>query len=787
MEGVIDYVMQVPDGWRVKEVKDEYTRESYFDITAPVETAVSSGAAVSSGELKAVAVLEGGKSMVAKLEVSTSPFKKFTATAANAVIEKYNGVDKVLYGLSVFSDYSKETVISGAGAMLEANGNGVSDSDVNVPLAQLLGAELTTGERYVLWAIPVFFDEDAEESAWVVAEDLLVTYEFGAVTASVTVKDEDVLFNDVTVSVKLTGFSAYYGGTAVKTDDILTEILFEINNEFLEPYTEPMTYNGSAFAFPTAAANSGVEVVSEETYLTWIVPVKSDITEYTADDIIYEEYTLPGVTAGGSIKLTPGAAEIDRVSIKVPLSDEGATRFYYAFNTKRNASKYSTDAKRAEYLLTSGTVVNGSSAVASIDRLDPESTMVLFAMATDSKGKYGEVSVTEYTTDELVYNDMKVTLETTNLGEDNASVSFTVKGGTAASYVYWAGRNTDEFWVDLASNDTDRISAAQEYLALYPDDAAVVRAMSKYPMVNGKIELTELVGEATYNLLVLAVDSEGVTSKAGHVQFTTLAENLGTVVQSGTTEWNNAKAKITLTYNPESYTSGDGEFSGYSFNYQGPTDMTAYVVAGHKDYFEGRGYTMSIPEKIVDIRDYASRPIDGSYYADATEIYYDDEGNEHQGSIVDYVTYGTHGLASKGAITYFSSHHHDESNCEACEERANDPTANSDRSYEGQMATITAKTTLDYYKNVAKVRYQITNETYINKTAEGLLALYYDYYKDLKPTIYINDGSSVKIDARQGFGLDDEGNVQDAVIVVLRDKDNNYYEPMIFLVENHWK
>ena len=65
LEGVVDYVMQIPDGWRIKEVVDEHTAEVFLNITAPEEANVTAGAAVASGDLKVVAVLEDGKSMVA--------------------------------------------------------------------------------------------------------------------------------------------------------------------------------------------------------------------------------------------------------------------------------------------------------------------------------------------------------------------------------------------------------------------------------------------------------------------------------------------------------------------------------------------------------------------------------------------------------------------------------------------------------------------------------------------------------------------------------------------------
>ena len=50
--------------------------------------------------------------------------------------------------------------------------------------------------------------------------------------------------------MKLAGFTSYYGGTVAKTSEVFNDILYQVNNELLDPYTEPLTYEGSAFSFP---------------------------------------------------------------------------------------------------------------------------------------------------------------------------------------------------------------------------------------------------------------------------------------------------------------------------------------------------------------------------------------------------------------------------------------------------------------------------------------------------------------------------------------------------------
>ena len=55
--GVVDYVLQIPDGWRVKEYKDVFMGETYFDITAPSDELIAAGVGAADGDLKVVAVL----------------------------------------------------------------------------------------------------------------------------------------------------------------------------------------------------------------------------------------------------------------------------------------------------------------------------------------------------------------------------------------------------------------------------------------------------------------------------------------------------------------------------------------------------------------------------------------------------------------------------------------------------------------------------------------------------------------------------------------------------------
>ena len=783
MDGVVDYVLQIPEGWRVNEEVNELMGETYLNITAPSKAAVAAGSAVSEGYMKVVAVIEGGKAMAARLYLSASPFKTFTATSSNAVMEIRNGVDKYIYGLSV-APVDNAILFSQAQALLDANDEGVATSDLVMDLAKLYGSALVSGTRYVLWAMPAFYDYSDENAGYTLKENVLTTYEF--TYNNIKIETVSTTYNDAKIKVDLGGAASYYGGTAIKESGIFDDILANINGGLAESVSEPLTYEGSAFAFPAASA---LEPTPETTYVTWIVPVVEGKDKYIADDIVSVEFTLSGIVSGGSLEVTAGDAEITRKSISIPVSSEGASALAYIYESGKYAGRYKTQQQMSDFILEKGEIVYADKYTAVLDRIQPDSEWVLFVMAIDSDGKFGTVKTITNTTEEMKYNTLTVTASAKEVSQTKAAVSFSVSGGDATEYIWWYGKETDPFWTS-ADYCNKKESAAGQYMALYPDDPEIKKAMYNSVLEDGVIRMTDLTQSSTYVFVILAKDSSEEYSKAKMVKFNTLAADLGVIVQEGTDEWNAAKSSISIKFIPESF-GANREFASYSYEYTGPTDMTAYIVSGSPDYFKNNPDVRTVADQIIDIKTWASRPMDKDWSVlvdgfPPCEIYYDDNGVAKEGNVISYYDFGTHGLANWGMVTYFAHSHHDYSNCEECEERVNDPKASSDRSYEGQMASIKARTTLEFYINRAKVRYGLTNEESINRTAESLLATYKEYYENSKPKLYINDGSSLLISQKEGNGLSDSGEVQDAVIVVLRDADNNYYAPMFFPVENHF-
>lgn len=760
-EDVVDYVMQIPDGWRVKEVTDQYTKETYLDVTAPTKEAIEAGAAVANGNLKVVAVVEGGKSMVARLELSTNPFKKFLATTSNAIIEKYNGVDKFLYGLSAYNEYDEDAIIAGAQDMLNKNEAGVSEIDVNMSLSSLLGQELVVGDYYVLWAIPALYDEETG-----FAPGALLKVEFGATVATISVADEDILFNDVKMSMKLAGFDAYYGGTDMKTDEVFDEILYQVNNGIEDPCTKPMTYEGSVFEFPTKAANQGIDILSNCSYVTWMIPVKyaseGETVEYTKDDIIYKEYTLPSVTAGGTLPINVGEATLTCTTVSVPLTSENALRLYYAYVEEDIAnSMFKNDADAIEMLLANKTiqgirkvVVDGSETVALTEGCKPKINYVLLAISVDNKGKYGKLQRTLFTTPELKYNEnLTVTLSCLSATANAATLEVKLDPSCDCEYIYWIGPETDEFWSTMGKSRMN----AQKYMALYPNDSNIRSSMRSYSLdaSTGKITCTDLKGKTKYAAIILAKDKKdaaGLYSYSGFTWFETLAVDLGDVVYEDNTKYAEAKSQVKVEYIESSFGfDPTGEMARYYFNFTSSLrDMTAYVLAGSRTMFQDNKIS-SVEEKII----YISNAANAKRASGVSP-----EGYEYEGYLLNKLyAFHIYGCPPYGSLVYLPSGYN----------------ITADKLYLNAKADIADFQTMDAgrYKDEAEYKY------------------YYDnFYKPglqySEPIYYINDGvTPVRIEQHYGNGFKDNA-VHDLVYVVLKDAQGNYYAPFVFEVPNKW-
>ncbi|MBR2127346.1 MAG: hypothetical protein IJ940_00575 [Bacteroidales bacterium] len=606
--GVVDYVLQIPDGWRVKEFED-IDGSLYFDITAPSAELVQSGVAASEGDLKVVAVLEGGKATVARLYLSTDPFKEISVSYGNVNLTMYNGLGKFVYGVCAADDYDEAAIYSVAEGLLTAydypDGYGVSSSAlVAVDLSEIAGAELEPGKEYVFWAIPALYYYTDEDAGYYLQEGTFVTK--SVKYSSVTFEIDEVSYRDAQLSMELKGVDAYYMNLVAKEDFLLEDVVYGLNiSGYYSKITEPMVYDGSVFTFADKAAESDSE------YVAWFA-VAEDGKTYTGADVIVCEFKTLNLTSGGAVDVAYSDVVAGPLDITVKLAAEGAESIYYQFMTKAEAGKYADDDARAKFLIESGKSVKAESAQVKasdcIAKVKPSTDYVLLAVASDATGKYGKVLVYDCETTAIKYNDLEVDIKVVTNDPGNVVVNVTSEG--ASGFVYWIGKTSDNTWKS-PNFMGGSAESAQEYIFMNADQYRITSVMEKYPLTDGLLTLTDLEMKADYVIVAMAKDKDGGLSKANAHIFTTRAVAIGQVVKSDDEKW--AAAKPTVEWINSRFLAGNGNMAGaYGFYVTIPADFTAYVLAGTDSYMnEGDvNKVLTAEEEILKIIEYVDKPRD---------------------------------------------------------------------------------------------------------------------------------------------------------------------------------
>lgn len=811
-KGVVDYVMQIPDGWRVTERVEAVTGDVYLDVTAPSKETVELGAAVASGDLKAVSVVEGGKAAVTRLTLSAEPYKEYNVSSARAVIEMYEGVQKYMYGLSLISEFDQTQIVAKVNELLGTSaslpeGYFMAESAVNKSYEEIYPA-LDVEKSYVFWVVPAIYYEEGEEAGFYAREDMFRYLSLSPVSVSLTCKDVTLL--DATLDVKVMGTSSVYAGTISMRDDqgnlktaekALDEIVYGINNGIYEPVSNPevLNYEGAASSFPDPESPLSFDPATE--YLSWIVPMEAGKTQYYATDVVYTEFKTLEIKEGGNLKVTVGESVVDYSSISAPISSEGAAMIYYAYLDKSTGDRYSgetiSNITKWAQINAASTVnaVRGSEVDALIDELMPETTMWLYAAAVGYDGLYGEVKCVSASTSGYEFNDLSVEVALVEVGSDEATFQISVTGGTAVDYIYWVGRTSVPFWTQTCGRN---ISKAEKFMAANPDADAITAVMSANEGIaaDGSLTVTGLSIGKGHRIVVLAKDADGRYSKAGSKTFDTAAIDLGDdYVAEGTDKWNETKKWIedNIVWHKEAFhaAAGGGQgFASYAFDIKTPTDLIAYISCFSPVATE-------LADMIVELETFCTKSRDVSVNVPDPEnlIWYDDRGKVHDASrfFSVYDAY-VHGVASYGYVTYFPSAGHNETTCPVWD-------SGLCQHYEAKKQAFADRMSLDYWKGWvvrncnydylgdpnSEYSYHLTDETKINALAQAFVDAYTPHYKDREPILYINDGSALTITNREAFGLDENKNVVDKITILLKDQAGNYYAPMVIQVPNYFE
>jgi hypothetical protein len=571
--GVVDYVLQVPDGWRVKEVEDVYMGTKYFAITAPSKELIQSGVAEAEGDLKVIAVLEGGKATVSRLFLTTSPFSDFGVSAGNLNAKMYNGLQQFVYGVSLKSQFEESAVFSVAEGLLEEysypSGYGVASENLSATVAEVLGAEPVPGEEYVFWALPALYYETADDAGYYLDEDTFVTKEFKY--SSVVLEVSDIRFRDAQLKLDVKGADAYYMELVPAADFMLEDVLYGLDNALYDKITDNMTYEGSIFTL------TGLEAAPATAYVVWMA-IAEDGKDYSEDDLVVCEFSTLKLEAGASVRVVAGEQTATALDVTVPLTAAGAETIYYAAMTKSSANAYADDEAKVTYLFEKGKSVQGTEVVATVSefgvKTKPSTAYVIMAVASDADGKYGEVLTLEVSTTEIAYNNLTVDIALE--ANDPGNVVLSVSAKDATDIIYWVGRTADNTW--KSSNYLGgKLETAEAYMYLNSTNYKITSVMEQYPLVDGKITLTDLTVDVDYVIVAMAQAADGTFSHGTLFKFVPNPVALGNVITKDDPRW--TAATPTVTWIREKFIPSSGMMSGqYGCTVELPAGMTGYVL-----------------------------------------------------------------------------------------------------------------------------------------------------------------------------------------------------------------
>ncbi len=717
--GVVDYVLQIPDGWRVKEFEDILYGKS-LSITAPSAELVKSGIAASEGELKAVAVLEGGKAVVAKLYITSEPFKEFDTAFGKATITMNNGLLKYAYGVCHEGTFDESTIFAKAVELMDKYsypaGYGVTFENLTgVPFAEIAGEELVPGNKYVLWALPAYYDDVTGE--YFLKEGTFVSKTFNYTTTKMEVVNRSS--RDAKIDIAVKGAEAYYFGLVEKEYYNLDYLITELNVPgYHTPNTE-LIYSGSVFTLAGMTSEPSTE------YVAWLAIAEEGKT-YTASDIMICEFETQDLQPGSSVKV---AASLEETSLDVTarITAAGGEMIYYSFLTDTEAKKYTDATTRAAYLFENGLYASAAEGVnvkasSFMSKMKPEMSLVLMALATDEEGKYSEVLYKECATTPLSYNDMKVAVEVSLNTPEEVRLNISTTGGEAAEYLYWIGKTSDNTWKST-NYLGGKAETAQEYMYLNSTASRFTDIARKYPVSDGIISITDHTPGIQYVIVIMAQDKNGLYSKATELKFTPLAKNIGTIVLDSDPKWK--EAEPTIDWIEEIFVGAVGNgFGTYGLNLTIPAGYTAYVLLG-TDYYFTNGEEpetfgpIPVEDKILTVMEWADSPRDSDKVVD--EALYVEKGYPYGHEFYHY----QHGNPAFGNAVIWSSKEFHDSQCE-CVEKDVEKTA---------------------WNGVKYIQHHV---------------------------LCFNDGRTWRFENHQATGSKEE--VIDRVFVVLQDKDGNCYQ-----------
>lgn len=778
----LDYKYVAPEGWTVSETKEE-------GKVAVLVDAPESYDADAENPLELSVVASDDSYVFTTITLTDQPFRYLELSATGPVIVPTTGLGKFAYGITLLDNFVEADALALAEALISgtqqsASGAAVSTSQVSKTFAEVLGSSLDEEARYVLW---------------VVANGELVSKEFGQISVKISSPKSYLLDADLNVEVR--GADALYVGVTENVEGAKAEILDLVQTaafDYVSVADQLYVFNDKASKFTsTQGYENGMRYDAE--YLVWVIPAVSGDYTYTEEDIFSYVVKTNPITSGGDLKITCGDAVVTPSTINFPISCPGAAMISYAYFDElggmivagsSNDDKYKAifDAQNSSRKGEEKSVfADHTDAYASNLNDEAATTYWIAAVAVDAEGKYGEVYCASATTLKLAY-DASITLAVEapepTITSNSVTFKVTSTGGDLSDYIYWVGRTSDPFWANTSYCGGTR-SGAQKYMALNPDDENIQKCMRKYgPLTaDGTITITDLTME-TQHVFVILEKGQTYYSKAASKTAKTLAADLGQIVREGSDKWNADKARIVIDWEEDRFEQGStGLMAYYSFNITCPTDLTAYIMCASYDYFEDMGLTRT-EHVMIELEKWTSRKLDKDHTVDdaygsmMNEPDYYKNGELKPGQLMSVNDFYVHGSPHEGAVTYFAKDSHGNKNCTAWEN-------GSCTSYARALEKIEYYKSLEPWQNRAAA-FGLKDEEAAT-WASALQNAYLEYYENSSPLLYVNEGAPLRVSTPYATGVNEEGIIPDRVIVMLKDLQGNYYEPMYFEVPNYFQ
>ena len=539
-EDAADFLVTTPKGWECEVNHSPKNGTMILNFTAPTLEAIDSGAAVNSGVVKLMVTFNNGASAIASIKVSTNPAKVYF-TLEGVHVEVGYGANYVLCGIIPASDYKMSSVLGWCNSTLE--GNTVSyvqqlsfmeDTSAYIKYTDM--RTMKVGTEYIFWYTVPRTNEDGDlyltEAEFFTENYTHSSVKFQVVTPSFF--DVDVKFSTQNSANYMLGYAKASEFDAAYIAEYYTE-----HPDYLAATHENMEYTGSFVELFTngAALEYGTE------YVAYYIAENSKHV-YLEDNVVAWTFSTSDYTRDGSMEVSViGEPTVAYNYIEMTLNTaEPHIMMFYTAMPSYMASAYPTDDYVIDMLLEEGTMVKSNDdVVARYSGVEPGTKLTFFAVAVDAEGKIGKPFKGEYTTKQIVYNDLALTAELVDYKIDNTLIRLTCEG--AQSYAYILCKTSDSVWKEKYGGTAKK---AGEYIIMNMDASDVHKTTdSRYELVDGCIALSGLEMDVEYVVVVMAVDAEGLCSAAASCYFKPIA-NIGNVVYRTEAQWEESKPTVSI-------------------------------------------------------------------------------------------------------------------------------------------------------------------------------------------------------------------------------------------------